>query len=163
MMHFLSIHLRAEPAPPKSRTFHQADKLLTPVPQSQSGNSSITELLCAGATGNDWSGQLKKVALAGVLGRSRTEAEKLCTGFCRNQSQLYVPAIKNTVPYKQAESRLRISKVHSTEISEDPVACKKLCISTLVSIGEASIVHIILSTRMKKDRCLYQVILEQVE
>ncbi|KRX54948.1 hypothetical protein T09_603 [Trichinella sp. T9] len=31
----LRILLRAEPAPPKSRTFHQADKLLTPVPQSQ--------------------------------------------------------------------------------------------------------------------------------
>ncbi|KRX11713.1 hypothetical protein T07_13951 [Trichinella nelsoni] len=35
MIHFLSIHLRAEPAPSKSRTFHQADKLLTPIPQSK--------------------------------------------------------------------------------------------------------------------------------
>ncbi|KRY05726.1 hypothetical protein T12_10617 [Trichinella patagoniensis] len=94
MIHFLSIQLRAEPAPPKSWTFHEADKLLTPALQSQSGNSSVTELLGAGATGNDWSGQLERMALAGVLGRSRTEAEKQCTGFCRNQSQLYVPAIK---------------------------------------------------------------------
>ncbi|KRX49712.1 hypothetical protein T05_12586 [Trichinella murrelli] len=57
-------------------------------PNTSHGNSSITELLGAGATGNDWS------ALAGVLLRSRTEAETLHTGFCRNQSQLYVPAYK---------------------------------------------------------------------
>ncbi|KRY04936.1 hypothetical protein T01_9124 [Trichinella spiralis] len=43
MIHFLSIHLSAEPAPSKSRTFHQADKLLTPIPQSKV--SLVRELL----------------------------------------------------------------------------------------------------------------------